>query len=93
MGEKNFVDDIRSKVNSPDGKDMQGLTDEVSRQVVDIIQANLPKILAMEAMKIPEKDGGLGYACTSTSFTCGTYSCTGIVSCSGDFNCTIQFAG
>jgi hypothetical protein len=92
MDEPNFVDEVRSRVESRDGKDIEALSDDISKQVVALVQANLARILARDIMQLPE-GGDLGYACTSAAFLCGAYTCTGIVSCSGDFSCTIQFSG
>jgi hypothetical protein len=92
MTDPNFVDDLRRKIASPDGKDMDALSTELGGQVVELVRANFAKLMARDIMGLPD-DGGLGYACVSAAFTCGNYSCTGVVSCSGAFSCTLQFAG
>lgn len=35
----------------------------------------------------------VGYDCRGKAFTCGDYTCTGVVGCSGEFGCTIKFSG
>jgi hypothetical protein len=77
-------------------KDLKRIADEIGADA-------FPKLTTAFEVSEPEMaeglrargggGGGLGWDCTGSKFTCGDYTCTGVVGCSGEFGCTIKFSG
>jgi hypothetical protein len=89
---RNFVDEVRTNVESLAARDVQALSEDISREVVEMVRAALPRAMASNMMRLP--DGGeLGWNCTGPKFSCGEYSCVGAVGCTGEFSCTVKFTG